>query len=272
MAGDAGDASTSDLSFGGADSDGEPVDVTGGGGKTVCAAGATQLCHCTATAQGVQICEKDGASWGPCKCKTTTPEDAGGGFDPPEDVGGGFDPPDAGGEEDTGVVNSGDCPDRSKQVYVLAADTTLLRFYPDTLQLTPVGKIKCPQPGGGEPFAMSIDRNATAWVLYKKGLFSGGGLFKVSTKDASCAATTYQPGQAGFELFGMGFSADSPGSKSETLFIAGGSALSGTVAGRSTSSLWRTRGRARAPGWRGASPSSRRPPSTSTSPTKPERS
>jgi hypothetical protein len=222
-----GDTGATDVSFAGTDPDAAAKDM-GSSGGSVCAAGATQLCFCSATAKGVQVCAADSTAWGACKCEGTADDATNNQADSSV-----FEPPDAGSadsdtgtdqpDSDTPLVD--DCPDRAKQVYVVASDTTLLRFFPDTLKLVTVGKLKCPQAGGGEPFAMSIDRNADAWVLYTKGLFAGGGLFKVSTKDASCQATAYKTGQAGFELFGMGFSADSPGSKAETLFIAGGSAL-----------------------------------------------
>lgn len=67
------------------------------------------------------------------------------------------------------------------------------------------------------PFSMSVDRSATAWVLHNDGT-----MFHVSTDDASCVSTSFTPRQAGFEVFGMGFAADTEGSNDETLFIAGG--------------------------------------------------
>jgi len=74
---------------------------------------------------------------------------------------------------------------------------------------------------------MSVDRTATAWVLYSSGLAGGGGdLFRVSTVDASCTPTTFARAQEGFEVFGMGFASNSAGSTDETLFVAGGAELS----------------------------------------------
>lgn len=78
-----------------------------------------------------------------------------------------------------------------------------------------------PAEGPATPFSMSVDRNGTAWVLY-----SSGRIFHVSTTDASCQPTTFQVGQNGFELFGMGFVSNSAGSNDETLFISGGAASS----------------------------------------------
>jgi hypothetical protein len=40
----------------------------GTGGKTTCAAGATQACTCSGSDTGVQVCAADGKSWGACAC------------------------------------------------------------------------------------------------------------------------------------------------------------------------------------------------------------
>lgn len=101
-----------------------------------------------------------------------------------------------------------------------------------------IGTLSCPTTSS--PFSMAIDRDATAWVLYQN-----GEIFRVSTTDVSCTATSFTPNQAGFEVFGMGFVADAPGSTEETLFVAGGSLFdltTGTASlGRIDSSLTLTR-------------------------------
>lgn len=117
------------------------------------------------------------------------------------------------------------CTERAQWVYVVAADQTLLRFRPDDLSLTPIGRMSCPAGPLASPFSMSVDRDATAWVLYAPALGGGGPLYRVSTVDASCETTTFAPGQAGFEVFGMGFVSNTPGSEAETLFVAGGASL-----------------------------------------------
>ncbi len=92
-----------------------------------------------------------------------------------------------------------------------------------------IGQLSCPnpgtslQPGGGTatPFSMAVDRNAVAWVLY-----SSGRLFTVSTTDASCQATSFQPSQnvggQVWSLFGMGYVTDAAGGDTERLWIGGG--------------------------------------------------
>ncbi len=120
---------------------------------------------------------------------------------------GGFD----GGGADASKNDDG-CSEDSKQVYVVTNDDQLLRFQPATKTITPVGSLDCPA-GGEHPFSMAVDRNGTAWILY-----SDGRIFKASTKDASCTATTYEPGQRGIRLFGMAFVSD--GANDETLYVA----------------------------------------------------
>jgi len=95
-----------------------------------------------------------------------------------------------------------------------------------------IGNLNCPagtpwpdwQPGPATPFSMSVDRSGRAWVLY-----SSGEIFWVDVTDASCQPSGFTKGQNGFELFGMGFVSDAPGSSAETLFIAGGSSATGST-------------------------------------------
>ena len=112
-----------------------------------------------------------------------------------------------------------DCAYGAEWVYLVDASYHLIRFEPDSLQMTEIGTLSCPGAGPGTPFSMSVDRNGIAWVLY-----NGGRIYQVSTDDASCQATDFVPRQAGFELFGMGFVSLAAGSNEETLYIAGGPA------------------------------------------------
>ncbi len=121
---------------------------------------------------------------------------------------------------------SDECAERARWIYVVDENRRLVQFQPDEMTFNTIGTLSCPAGGSATPFSMSVDRSATAWVLY-----SNGQLFAVSTLDASCETTSFEPNQAGFELFGMGYVADSAGSASETLFIAGG-ARSNIAAGR----------------------------------------
>jgi hypothetical protein len=110
---------------------------------------------------------------------------------------------------------SGDgCSEAAKLVYVVGQGNELYSFYPPTLELKEIGLIDCPS-GGSTPFSMAVDRSGTAWVL-----FSDGNIYHVDVTTAACTATTFAPNQQpDFDLFGMGFVADAPGSTSETLYI-----------------------------------------------------
>lgn len=125
--------------------------------------------------------------------------------------------------ETTGINDS--CPPEARPVYLVEADVVnpsaqgkLVRFDPQDRQFTEIGQLNCPVGNGETPFSMSVDRDATAWVLY-----SDGSLYEVSTTDASCSATTFQTGQSGYDVFGMGFVLNNPNNEDETLYVAGGS-------------------------------------------------
>ena len=120
-----------------------------------------------------------------------------------------------------------DCAERAQWIYLVDSDRHLIQFRPDALTFTVIGLLSCSAGGfDPNPFSMSVDRNATAWVLYAPSLGGPGELFEVSTLDASCRSTTFVPNQLDFGVFGMGFVSDSDGSSAETLYVAGGQALS----------------------------------------------
>jgi hypothetical protein len=132
----------------------------------------------------------------------------------------------------TGMCTAGRCdcdPRAANLIYVVDSDYRLLSFDPrdNKNEFKVIGELKCPAaaswPQWGDPvatpFSMSIDRKPTAWVLY-----TSGEIFHVDTTNAMCKASTFQKGQAGFQLFGMGFVSDEPMGDSDTLFISGGAA------------------------------------------------
>jgi hypothetical protein len=134
-----------------------------------------------------------------------------------------------------GYCGSPACSPESRLVYVVDQDYQLFSFDPAGNLFNLIGDLSCPAgtswPNWGNPatpFSMSVDRNATAWILY-----TSGEIFWVSTTDASCQKSSFQPGLSGYELFGMGFVSDEPGSDLEKLYISGGSSAdlnSGNVA------------------------------------------
>ena len=131
-----------------------------------------------------------------------------------------------------GGTGTNGCTDAAKLIYVIDQNGTFSSFKPDQTDITKsvftdIGMLNCSAGGGFQPFSMSVDRNANAWVEYVKQGLGGASnkLFKVSTTNASCSATTFASGQQGFNEFGMGFVSNAAGATDETLFIGGGSAV-----------------------------------------------
>jgi len=121
---------------------------------------------------------------------------------------------DAGGRPGT---TSDGCSAEAKLVYVVSAEDDLYSFNPPSATFNKVGHLDCPAAGLATPNSMAIDRSGNAWVNY-----SDGSLFKVSTLNASCAATSFAKGQnSQFIRFGMAFATNGADTTDETLFIAG---------------------------------------------------
>jgi hypothetical protein len=127
-------------------------------------------------------------------------------------------------DTDTDTDTDGDtdaddgCSDAAKVVYVVDSDNTLYTFDPPTKAFEVVGVVNC--GNGSSPYSMAVTREAVAYVL-----FQNGDIFEVSTADASCTATPYVTGQAGFGVFGMGYASDGEGSTEETLYVANDASL-----------------------------------------------
>lgn len=109
---------------------------------------------------------------------------------------------------------AGGCGEVGTFIFAVTEDNLLLRFDPLGLQIDVVGEIKCPGAKVG-PYSMAVDRTGSALVLLQDGR-----LMRVSTRDASCQTTSYEPNQEGWLLYGMGYASDGPGSEHETLFVA----------------------------------------------------
>jgi hypothetical protein len=133
-----------------------------------------------------------------------------------------------------GSAPGGDgCSDAARLVYLVTAEDDLYSFAPDKLTFTKVGRLACPRTGLATPNSMSVDRSGTAWVNY-----SDGSLFKVSTADATCAATSFVKGQnENFLRFGMAFATTGSKTTEERLYISGLHELAGTGYGLGTIDL-----------------------------------
>lgn len=138
----------------------------------------------------------------------------------------------------TGYTPSPDFEDHEDEIVY-----QLLRYEPDSGGISIIGELNCPEDdeedvGPTRPFSMAVDRDGVAWLLAgTRGDASGGSgsngrfrLFHVDTTDASCTATDFVPGTAGYtEGFGMGFASEATGSTDEQLYIAGLVPESGAV-------------------------------------------
>ena len=123
--------------------------------------------------------------------------------------------------------NQDGCSAQAKLIYVVDSNNTLSQFDPSTKQFTDLGTLNCPSQGAATPFSMGIDRNANAYVLYVEpdpltGDTISSELFKVdtSTSALACAKTNWAT-QLNEQQFGMGFSTDTDGGTTDTLYIAG---------------------------------------------------
>ena len=127
----------------------------------------------------------------------------------------------------SGSGNQDGCSDAAKLIYVVDSNNQLSSFDGATKTFHDLGTLNCPAASGAQPFSMSVDRNATAYVLYSgvdqlSGNITSTEIFKVDTTQASlpCTKTSFA-GTPDFKEFGMGFSTDAAMGNTDTLFIAG---------------------------------------------------
>jgi hypothetical protein len=116
------------------------------------------------------------------------------------------------------VSGGASCSQAAQLVYVLSVENDLYSFDPPNKTFTKIGALGCTAPGL-TPNSMAVSRDATAWVNYVSPSNVTGGIFKVSTTDASCQSTNVVL-QTGWTRLGMGFSSDAAGSIRETLYVA----------------------------------------------------
>ncbi len=144
----------------------------------------------------------------------------------------------SGGGNSTGSGTPG-CSMAAELVYVLSTDNNLWSFDPGAQQFTMIGQLGCNVPDGAQPNSMAVDRNAIAWVNYVASttdpitlepMDTAGYVYRVDTKDASCAAApaVTLPSAEWYRL-GMGFSSDTSGGTTETLFVTGTGSTQGTA-------------------------------------------
>jgi hypothetical protein len=123
---------------------------------------------------------------------------------------------------------STNCSEAAMLVYTVDSDGRFSSFNPATNPPSfhdIASRLDCPVTNGifgipQNPYSMSVDRNAVAWVLY-----SSGEMFRVDAAQGRCERTTFQQNQSGFQLMGMGFVANDKLSGLDTLYVAGGAGV-----------------------------------------------
>jgi hypothetical protein len=118
---------------------------------------------------------------------------------------------------DSGISGGGNCAPSAALPYVITDTDIMYSFDPAHLTFTQIGPVTCAGESANTVNSMAIDRQANAYVN-----FTSGHICKCSTTTpVTCQPTSFVPNQGGFtNELGMGFSADAPGSNSETLFVS----------------------------------------------------
>jgi hypothetical protein len=111
----------------------------------------------------------------------------------------------------------GNCAPSAALPYVITDTDIMYLFDPAHLMFTKIGPVTCAGESANTVNSMAIDRQANAYVN-----FTSGHICKCSTTTpVTCQPTSFVPNQGAFtNELGMGFSADAPGSNSETLFVS----------------------------------------------------
>jgi hypothetical protein len=105
-----------------------------------------------------------------------------------------------------------DCTAAAELVYVFGDDNNIYSFDPPNKTFTKIATPDC--AASGTPNSMAIDRNLVAWLNYIGAIYT----FDLKTKTGCVQAVTL-PDQ--YAQIGMGFSSDTAGGTSETLYIDG---------------------------------------------------
>jgi len=120
-------------------------------------------------------------------------------------------------DADYGPDGNNGCAHGAESVYTVDYSYNhIYMFDAPTKTFSDLGGLFCPTASSALPFSMGVDRSAIAWVLY-----TSGELFKVDLNNhLACTKTTWAS-PMGLMQFGMGFSTDTPGGMTDSLFISG---------------------------------------------------
>jgi hypothetical protein len=121
------------------------------------------------------------------------------------------------GDSSTGTGTNG-CSAAAELVYVFATDNSIWSFDPPSKAFTMIATADC-QTGTMTPNSMAIDRNLVAWLNYFDSS-DNGSLYKfdLNVKSGCTKAASLKNG---YGQVGMGFSSDTSGGTSETLYLDG---------------------------------------------------
>jgi hypothetical protein len=92
-----------------------------------------------------------------------------------------------------------DCAENTDLIYVLSDDSQLWSFDPVTEMFAMITDFNC--FGKNDTFSMAVDRKGLAWVM-----FQSADIYTIDVNNPmNCDDPGYNPGQMGFDLFGMAF-------------------------------------------------------------------
>jgi hypothetical protein len=122
------------------------------------------------------------------------------------------------GVESTGGEEPCACPDievpLDDGIFVLSDDSELWKFFPENNTFQMLGAFNC--NGNNSAFSMAVDRLGFAWVMLNN---PQGDIFKIDvTQPNNCIDPGYNPGQMGFEYFGMAFVSNNEFDQCDSLY------------------------------------------------------
>jgi hypothetical protein len=120
-----------------------------------------------------------------------------------------------------------DCTVAATLVYVLTTAGDIYSFQPAMKQFTYLGTPACTGTNTTlQANSMAIDRNVVAWINYVSNDGTMGAIYRYDLTTNACVGSPITL-PSGWERIGMGFSADTDGGTSETLFVTATNGVNG---------------------------------------------
>jgi hypothetical protein len=126
-----------------------------------------------------------------------------------------------------------DCADNTDLIYVMSDNGQLYSFDPVNNQFALItNNLGCPQ---NQAFSMSVDRNGLAHVM-----FQNDDIYTIDVNNPNmCIDPMYQPGQLGFNKFGMGFVSNDQFDPCDKLYAHSWNGMGGFTEGMNAGRLGR---------------------------------